>query len=59
MPAKPLLTQIRQAAPLISVGILTADLMSLGSELKLMENTGVKLLHVDVMDGCFCPMMTG
>jgi len=32
--------------------------MSLGSELKLMENTGVKLLHVDVMDGCFCPMMT-
>lgn len=58
MPAKALLTQIRQAAPLISVGILTADLMSLGSELKLMENAGVKLLHVDVMDGCFCPMMT-
>jgi ribulose-phosphate 3-epimerase len=40
------------------VGILTADLMSLGSELKLMEEAGVKLLHVDVMDGCFCPMMT-
>jgi ribulose-phosphate 3-epimerase len=32
--------------------------MSLGSELKLMEDAGVKLLHVDVMDGCFCPMMT-
>jgi ribulose-phosphate 3-epimerase len=32
--------------------------MSMGSELKLMENAGVKLLHVDVMDGCFCPMMT-
>ncbi len=32
--------------------------MSLGSELKLMEKAGVKLLHVDVMDGCFCPMMT-
>lgn len=44
--------------PLISVGILTADLMSLGSELKLIEKAGVKLLHVDVMDGCFCPMMT-
>jgi ribulose-phosphate 3-epimerase len=58
MPDKPLLEQIREAAPLISVGILTADLMSLGSELKLMEKTGVKLLHVDVMDGCFCPMMT-
>ena len=58
MPDRPLLEQIRKAAPLISVGILTADLMSLGSELKLMETAGVKLLHVDVMDGCFCPMMT-
>ena len=58
MSDKSLLEQIREAAPLISVGILTADLMSLGSELKLMEKAGVKLLHVDVMDGCFCPMMT-
>jgi ribulose-phosphate 3-epimerase len=58
MPDRPLLEQIRKAAPLISVGILTADLMSLGSELNLMEAAGVKLLHVDVMDGCFCPMMT-
>ncbi len=58
MPNKPLLEQIRKASPLISVGMLTADLMSLGSELKLMDTAGVKLLHVDVMDGCFCPMMT-
>ena len=58
MQSKPLLGQLREASPLISVGILTADLMSLGSEFKLMENVGVKLLHVDVMDGCFCPMMT-
>jgi ribulose-phosphate 3-epimerase len=58
MKNKPLLTELRKACPLISVGLLTADLMSLGSELKLMENAGVKLLHFDVMDGCFCPMMT-
>ena len=58
MSDKPLLEQIRKASPLISVGVLTADLMSLGSELKLMDTAGVKLLHVDVMDGCFCPMMT-
>ena len=58
MPDRPLLEQIRKAAPLISVGVLTANLMSLGSELKIMETAGVKLLHVDVMDGCFCPMMT-
>ncbi len=58
MSGKLLLEQIRKASPLISVGILTADLMSLASELKLMDTAGVKLLHVDVMDGCFCPMMT-
>ena len=58
MSGKSVLDQLRRTSPLISVGMLTADLMSLGSELKLMEEAGVKLLHVDVMDGCFCPMMT-
>ncbi|MDT8303622.1 MAG: ribulose-phosphate 3-epimerase [Sedimentisphaerales bacterium] len=58
MSVKPILEQIREASPLISVGVLTADLMSLGSELKIMDTAGVKLMHVDVMDGCFCPMMT-
>lgn len=58
MPSTPLFDEIRGACPLVSVGVLTADLMSLGSELKLMETAGVRLLHVDVMDACFCPMMT-
>jgi ribulose-phosphate 3-epimerase len=58
MPGTFVLDQLRRTSPLISVGILTADLMSLGSELRLMEEAGVQLLHVDVMDGCFCPMMT-
>lgn len=58
MESKLLLDELRGASPLISVGILTADWMSLGSELKLLEDTGVKLLHIDVMDGCFCPIMT-
>jgi ribulose-phosphate 3-epimerase len=58
MPRKFLLDELRKTCPQISVGILTADLMSLGSELKLLESAGVKLLHIDVMDGCFCPMMT-
>ncbi|MFB3142184.1 MAG: ribulose-phosphate 3-epimerase, partial [Acidobacteriota bacterium] len=30
----------------------------LGSEVSLLEQTDVKLAHVDVMDGCFTPMMT-
>ena len=49
---------LRAAAPTISVGVITANLLSLGSEIALLERTGVKLAHVDVMDGCFCPMMT-
>ena len=49
---------LRQLSPTISVGVLTADLMSLGSEVSRLEQTEVKLLHVDVMDGCFAPMMT-
>jgi ribulose-phosphate 3-epimerase len=38
--------------------VLAADLMKLGSEVSLLEKTDVKLAHVDVMDGCFTPMMT-
>lgn len=49
---------LKAMAPTISVGILTADLLNLGSEVKLLEETGVGLIHFDVMDGCFCPSMT-
>jgi ribulose-phosphate 3-epimerase len=49
---------LRAAAPTVSVGVVTANLLSLGTEIKLLEQTGAKLAHVDVMDGCFCPMMT-
>ncbi len=49
---------LRDAAPTISVGVLTGNLLTLGSEISLMESAGVHLIHVDVMDGCFCPPMT-
>jgi ribulose-phosphate 3-epimerase len=52
------LKDLRKQGPLISVGMLTADLLDLGGQIKLAENAGVPLLHVDVMDGRFCPMMT-
>ena len=58
MQSKSLADELREAAPLLSVGILTADLMSLGSELALIQETGVRLVHFDVMDGCYCPMIT-
>ncbi len=42
----------------LSVGILTADLLRLGDELTALDNAGVRLVHVDVMDGVFCPTTT-
>lgn len=42
----------------ISVGVLTADMMHLEKELSLIAAAGVRVLHFDVMDGNFCPMMT-
>lgn len=38
--------------------MLTADLADLGNQIALLEQTDVKLLHFDVMDGSFCPMLT-
>jgi len=49
---------LKENSPQVSVGILTADLMSLRKELGLLNGTDVKLLHFDVMDGCFAPMLT-
>jgi ribulose-phosphate 3-epimerase len=44
--------------PYVSIGILTADLLRLGEELALLEEAGAELVHVDVMDGVFCPQTT-
>jgi len=46
------------AAPTLSVGVLTADLLNLGAEVRVLEDAGARVVHFDVMDGCFCPMMT-
>ena len=50
--------KLKQSSPLISVGILTADMMHLGSEIELLEGAGVELLHIDVMDGYIWPKIT-
>jgi len=50
--------QISSETPLISVGVVSADLMNLAADLAALEKAGIKLLHFDVMDGVFCPTMT-
>jgi ribulose-phosphate 3-epimerase len=52
------LARLRSLCPTVSGGTLTADLMHLGADLELLERAGVGIVHVDVMDGCFCPQMT-
>ncbi len=49
---------LRDACPTLSVGVLSADLMSLGAQLAALQAAGVRVAHVDVMDGCFTPILT-
>ncbi len=58
MGAEALAARLAAGAPQISVGILTADLGHLADELARLEAAGVGVVHTDVMDGVFCPMLT-
>ncbi|HUI92073.1 MAG TPA: ribulose-phosphate 3-epimerase [Chitinivibrionales bacterium] len=42
----------------LSIGVLSADLMSLADDIALLENSGAGMLHFDVMDGHFVPQLT-
>lgn len=39
----------------LAPSILAADMLNLGAEIKKIEDSGSKYVHVDVMDGCFVP----
>ncbi len=49
---------LRASGPHLSIGVLTADLLRLGDELRLLEDAGARIVHTDVADGAFCPMFT-
>ena len=56
--ATELIDRLHATAPNLSVGLLTANLMALGEDVRLLEEAGVQLAHFNVMDGCFCPLLT-
>jgi len=58
MPAIDTLRRLRRDAPLITVGVASADIMNLGAALQPVEAAGAQLLHFDIMDGRFCPQLT-
>lgn len=41
--------------PTLSVGVMSADLLHLGDAIDEVASAGVRLAHVDVIDGVFCP----
>lgn len=42
----------------LTIGINTADLGHLADEVRVLENARTEIVHIDVMDGVFCPMTT-
>ncbi len=58
MPSNKTFNIIKECSPTLSVGITSADLLNIGSEIAILEGTDIKVMHFDVMDGCFVSRMT-
>ncbi len=47
--------KIKKLVPVIEPSILSADFVNLGRDVSLMVDSGLRMLHIDVMDGHFVP----
>jgi ribulose-phosphate 3-epimerase len=52
------LARLLGGGPRLTVGMITADLTTLGSEIGILEAAGAEMVHIDVGDGVFCPIFT-
>ena len=50
--------RVLRDAPHLSVGIATADPLHLADAPATLASAGVRMVHLDVMDGVFCPLST-
>lgn len=53
-----LFQELRESAPNLSVGIMSAPLFRLEESVNVLSDGGAAILHFDIMDGRFCPMLT-
>ncbi|NWK54625.1 ribulose-phosphate 3-epimerase [Verrucomicrobiaceae bacterium N1E253] len=47
-----------QSAPILSIGTLTGNMMHQANDIQLLEEAGIQLLHLDVMDGTVWPKIS-
>lgn len=47
-----------EARPQLSAGIVAGNWLAFGQEVQDLEEAGAQLVHIDVMDGHFCPGVT-
>ena len=52
------LKKIASGTPQLSIGTLTGDMMHQANDIKTLEDNGVQLLHLDVMDGTIWPKIS-
>ncbi len=50
--------EMAASAPVIAPSMLACDFTNLEREVKLLEDSGVQVLHLDIMDGIFVPNLT-
>ena len=58
MSKQELISKLKTGTPQLSIGTLTGSMMNQGQEVAILENAGVNLLHLDVMDGHAWPKIT-
>ena len=58
MDISPFLAELHAAVPLIGPSLLASDFANLEREIRALECAGVRLLHLDIMDGHFVPNLS-